>query len=293
MATQQISHRVGLGGRNVPTDVAIVQSLLNGWSGTQYKTPVNGLMSPGLLSRIEEFQKIRFLTTSSDQRVDPHGRTFKALVEASRNSPQPNPFSLPASDVVWSRLKVETFAALHRLELKSSPTGLSTLLERLISDPDVIDVRWACYMLATVKHETANTFQPIEEFGKGKGKEYGAPVEYKDKNSKVYSHVYYGRGYVQLTWMDKYLNVGKAIGHGDELVVDPTLAMNEEIAYQIMSYGMRSGAFTTRKHKLEDYIGRTNCDYVHARRIINGLDKAHLVAEHATTFERLIALAIA
>ncbi len=47
--------------------------------------------------------------------------------------------------------------------------GLSALLGFLAEDPDVADVRWAAYMLATVRRECANKWVPLEEFGKEKG----------------------------------------------------------------------------------------------------------------------------
>ena len=35
---------------------------------------------------------------------------------------------------------------------------------------------WLAYALATFFHETAETMQPIEEYGKGAGKSYGKPA---------------------------------------------------------------------------------------------------------------------
>ena len=49
-------------------------------------------------------------------------------------------------------------------------SGLTRLLEFIGHDKEVTNLRWAAYMLATVKHECANTWQPIPEYGKGKGK---------------------------------------------------------------------------------------------------------------------------
>src|SRR5581483_8633719 len=54
--------------------------------------------------------------------------------------------------------------------------NLSNLLDMMAEDPNLTDIRWAAYMLATVKHECADTFRPIEEFGKGRGRPYGEPV---------------------------------------------------------------------------------------------------------------------
>ena len=58
----------------------------------------------------------------------------------------------------------------------SQTSGLGALLSFLEQDRGVGDLRWAAYMLATVKHECANQWQPIEEYGKGQGMAYGNPV---------------------------------------------------------------------------------------------------------------------
>jgi hypothetical protein len=50
-----------------------------------------------------------------------------------------------------------------------------------------------------------------------------------------------------------------------------------------MSYGMRNGIFTGKK--LNTYINGTTCDYINARRIINGTDKASLIKGYAVNFE--------
>jgi Chitinase class I len=153
--------------------------------------------------------------------------------------------------------------------------GINNLLTSFESDPHVTDVRWFAYMLATVKHETANTFMPIEEYGKGRGHSYGQPVN---------GHTYYGRGYVQLTWEKNYANMGKILGI--DLVKHPELALNPRYAYQIMSYGMIHGSFTGRR--LAQYIHGNVANYYAARQIINGLDRALLIAGYATKFEAIL-----
>ena len=54
----------------------------------------------------------------------------------------------------------------------------------------------------------------------------------------------YGRGYVQLTWKNNYLTLGKALGLGDDLAKNPDHVLDPDIAYEIMSYGMRNGSFS-------------------------------------------------
>jgi hypothetical protein len=164
--------------------------------------------------------------------------------------------------------------------------GLKVILEALEEDPDVTDIRWAAYMLATVRRECADRYQPIEEFGKGKGRPYGVPVTVSDADGTTYTNVYYGRGYVQLTWKANYDNMGKKLGLGNLLVLHPEHALEPKTAYNIMSFGMRHGSFTNKK--LADYIHDDVCDYGNARRIINGLDQHTLIAGYAQTFEKLL-----
>jgi len=45
--------------------------------------------------------------------------------------------------------------------------GFSDLVTTMAADTDLADLRWAAYMLATVKHECAETWRPVEEYGKG------------------------------------------------------------------------------------------------------------------------------
>jgi len=152
--------------------------------------------------------------------------------------------------------------------------GLNKLLDSAASDGSLADVRWLAYMLATVYHETARTFLPIEEIGKGRGRPYGTP-------DPTTGQIYYGRGFVQLTWKRNYQRFGELLGL--DLLDNPRLALDESTAYKIMSVGMIKGLFTGKK--LSDYINSQKRDYVNARRIINALDKAELIAGYAENFE--------
>jgi putative chitinase len=162
--------------------------------------------------------------------------------------------------------------------------GLDALLAAAEADADITDIRWLAYMFATVKHECADRWKPIEEFGKGQGHKYGIPVTVTDPAGKSYSNAYYGRGYVQLTWDYNYRNMGKVLGN--RLLYEPSLALDAEVAYRIMSYGMRNGSFTGAK--LSRFINADGCDYVNARKIINGLDQAQRIAGYATRLEKVL-----
>jgi hypothetical protein len=71
-----------------------------------------------------------------------------------------------------------------------------------------------------------------------------------------------------------------------DLVNNPALALQPGTAYKIMSLGMTRGLFTGKK--LPDYLNDEKADYVDARRIINGLDRAELIAGYSEKFEKIL-----
>lgn len=135
------------------------------------------------------------------------------------------------------------------------------------------DLRWLAYMLATTKWETDHTMQPIIEGGSQRylrGKKYWPWI---------------GRGFVQLTWERNYLAMTKllkAAGIDADLIKNPDLAMRLDVASFVMFEGMQRGTFTGKK--LRDYFSATKTDWVNARRIINGTDRAGEIASIAKQF---------
>jgi hypothetical protein len=170
-------------------------------------------------------------------------------------------------------------------------SALDALLGFLEQDGDVGDLRWGAYVLATVKHECADTWQPIEEFGRGQGEPYGKPVSVTGSDGKTYVNAFYGRGYVQLTWERNYQNMSRELNLGDELLIHPERALHPPVSYRVLSFGMRNGSFTGVG--LSNFINGSRCDYLNARRIVNGLDRAELIASYARTLERLLKESVA
>lgn len=74
-----------------------------------------------------------------------------------------------------------------------------------------------------------------------------------------------------------YLNQGKKLGI--DLVNNPELAERNDIAARVLVRGMIDGDFTGKK--LGDYITAETYDFWGARRMINGTDKADLIAGYA------------
>lgn len=142
----------------------------------------------------------------------------------------------------------------------------------------VTDVRQQAYILATAYHEAFNPrhpetrLTPMREFG---GEEY--------LQSKRY-YPYYGRGFSQLTWDYNYEKEGKRLGL--DLLKQPDLMLNLPTAANSHVYCMAHGSYTGKK--LSDYITPSRLDYVNARRIVNGLDKAAAIAGYASRFARCL-----
>jgi putative chitinase len=161
---------------------------------------------------------------------------------------------------------------------QSQVDGMNAMLS--FAEKEGIDDRHLAYVLATTYHETAYTMEPIEEYGKGSGKEYGVP----DPET---GQTYYGRGYVQLTWKENYEKQDDKLGLKGELVNKASLALDPVIAMKVIFWGMRDGDFTGVG--LPKYIPCENpetdtCDYYTSRKIVNALDKASTIEGYAFKF---------
>ena len=150
-------------------------------------------------------------------------------------------------------------------------------------------LKWMAYGLATVYGECGRNMAPVREgFAKtdeGARRAVNNLARKRGPKSAVaryaqptgpHGHVYYGRGYVQLTWIDNYAAAGRALNI--DLVKEPDLALDPAIAAKILIWGMEGGHFTGKR--LSDYS-----DYLPMRRIINGMDKAEKFATWAGHFE--------
>lgn len=147
------------------------------------------------------------------------------------------------------------------------------------------DIRWLAYMLATSYHETARTMQPIEEYGKGSGRPYGKKLKHSRQPYTWPDKIYYGRGDVQLTWYENYETMGRLLGI--PLLEQPELALKPDVSARIMIEGMTKGKSNRGDFtdvSLENYFNTIKDDPINARRIINGLDKANLIAGYHDKF---------
>lgn len=168
-------------------------------------------------------------------------------------------------------------------EFQSDPLILliDTCLEQ-----DVVDIKQIAYVLGTAYHES-NRFKAKEEYRKGGGRRYGS-FNWIWNNKK---ERYHGRGWVQLTWLGNYGQFTARLSHilqrDIDLINHPELILNDDhINALICIIGMKEGLFTSKK--LSDYITNDEVDYINARRIVNGTDKARMIAGYAEKFEEAL-----
>lgn len=172
----------------------------------------------------------------------------------------------------------------------SKVQGMTALINEY-EKREMNDTRWLAYILATVLHESAFTMQPIEEYGKGRGRKYGGKFRINGTPYTEPDHIFYGRGYVQLTWLDNYERMTRAAkrnGYTWDFVNQPELLLDLNISAWAAFHGMYNGFFTGKA--LADYFNTNTTDWEGARRIINGTDKASKIAEYAKKFMRAIEL---
>jgi putative chitinase len=193
---------------------------------------------------------------------------------------------------------------------QSQVAGMDALLDACI-ELKVSDRRHVAYVLATPMIETGGSFVPVIEslnysakalkskFGgrisSADADRFGRTAQHPANQPEIASRIYggdwgrihlgntastdgwtfRGRGLCQITGRANYAKFG--------VVSDPDRAATLPTAAAIMVRGMRDGSFTTKK--LSDYLNDAGTDYVNARRIINGVDRAEEIAAHAKKFE--------
>lgn len=181
--------------------------------------------------------------------------------------------------------------------------GMEAILDEWQTKP--FDTRWLAYMLATVFHEADNTMCAISEnlnysasglratFPKYFTTAQAAACARQPQRiaNRAYANrmgngseasgdgwKYRGRGLVQITGHDNYAKYG--------IADDPDKALDPIKAVEILFDGMTNGRFTGKK--LSDFFTASTTDWIGARKIINGSDRAADIAGYARKFAAAI-----
>lgn len=179
--------------------------------------------------------------------------------------------------------------------LTSYPFGKLTELQKdslgfiisKLSNSSIKDPRQQAYVIATIKHEIGETYKPVVEGNYLKGNRVQKLYRYYESNNPkalktifpngVKGINYLGRGFVQITHLSNYQTFSKLLSI--DLIGEPDLALIPHTAWAITELGMTKGLFTGKK--LDDYFNIDETDFYRARKIINRMDKAELIAEYA------------
>jgi len=151
------------------------------------------------------------------------------------------------------------------------------------------------YDLATAWHETATTMQPIEERG---SRSYFDKYEPGTRIGKMLGNTvkgdgyrYRGRGLPQVTGRRNVALVSKF--YNVDFLANPELLLDPRYAVPILFDGMERGWWTGKAES--DYIDDLDesdtedlREYVNARRVVNGTDKAAQIAGYAIKFEKAL-----
>jgi putative chitinase len=143
----------------------------------------------------------------------------------------------------------------------SQVDGMTRILTYRTLNYPQMPVEQLAYLLATAYHETGRKMIPVREGG---GERY--------LQSKKY-YPWVGEGLVQVTWEQNARKFG-AQKPGD--------CMTWPVALRALFEGCLKGMFTGKR--LSDYINDKQTDFINARRVVNGTDKATLIAGYAEAF---------
>ena len=150
------------------------------------------------------------------------------------------------------------------------------------------DDRWFAYILGTAHHEVDRKMQPIKEYGSAAY--FKRRYDIQGENPRLARELgntmpgdgalFHGRGFVQITGRANYETMSKRLKV--DLVSDPDLALDTEIAVRIIFLGMMEGLFTGKA--LRHYFSSETENWRAARRIVNRLDRADLIASYAQNY---------
>lgn len=168
--------------------------------------------------------------------------------------------------------------------------GIEAVLDAMAAEQ--FPLSWAAYTLATPWWETKQTMEPVRE-AYYVSSSFDRAEEWRKTHLRYWP--WYGRGLVQETWKDNYQRADDECAKAGlikpgEIMANPDLVMRLDISVFILVRGMKEGWFTGAKLRamLPAQGVATRKQYMQARTIINGHDKADEIEDFAQIFERAL-----
>jgi Putative peptidoglycan binding domain len=270
-------------------DVEILQKRLKDWGLLPKDAKIDGLFGSVTKAGVEQFQRMR---PADRSKFVPGG--LKITGKVDRNTWAELLKVKPEEIVIVSRMpkswdmppgfsSVDNILNIAQCPPEIRPfakKNLPLILNQCLND-GVVDRGQIAYVFATAEHEShfGRFMMELADGWDYEGREDLGNTEPGDGPR------FKGRGFVQITgrrnyqiWSDKL---------GINLIDNPEKAAIPEIAAMILVRGMRDGSFTGVG--LSDFIVGDLRDFFNARRIVNGRDKADIIAQFAEYYFKAIA----
>lgn len=145
---------------------------------------------------------------------------------------------------------------------------LPAILDALVP-PQLATKEMVLMALATIRAETESFVPASEGVSKFNTSPGGQPYDLYDHRAELGNlgppdgECFRGRGFVQLTGRANYLQHGRAIGMGEQLVANPELANDPDIAARLLASFLK-----TREKAILAALAKG--DLAAARRLVNG-----------------------
>ena len=239
---------------------------------------VDGVYGPGTQAAVIAFQKAKGLTpdgicgpatmsalqsATSIAGANVSGATSTASV-ATPTTANTTGTSLPVCNPTVSQV-AKMFPGVPTKNIETNlPFVLSALQDAGLGDKNMV-----LMALATIRAETGN-FTPLSEFKSKFNTAPGGPPFGLYDNRKDLGNTgppdgssFKGRGYIQLTGRSNYKVHGAAIGLGNQLITNPELANQPDVAAKLLTSFLKSKEGKIRRALAQNDL-RT------ARKLVNG-----------------------
>jgi len=258
-------------------DVLTLQSTLNQLGFDPHG--VDGTFGPGTEAAVIAFQQSKGLTADGMVGPDTMAALQSTAAVAGVNVAATNVGATASTTTTATTGSTGTAAGVTvtvdqaarmfpGVPVKNIQTNLPFVMDAL-NDAGLGDKNMVLMALATIRAETGN-FTPLSEFqSKFNTPPGGPPFSLYDHRTDLGNQGppdganFRGRGYVQLTGRSNYRVHGAAIGLGNQLVTDPTLANQPEIAAKLLASFLKS-----QESRIRAALAQNNM--AAARRAVNG-----------------------